>query len=1053
MRRHFAIFALLLGAVLLLFAQSVSNNTSACSGNGVPTAGCNGIGSMPLMTNPSNLGAETVVVDPLPGTVSSVNLHTLLYSDATTWIGCVYLPWFSNVSPYNGHQNIGMEESNAAQVLSQLQNMKARGCDTVVVDYYGTDSAQAYNLTVTQALAGAIAANPSTTPQLAIMLDQGSVNNPDQCPEGMASPTSCLITNIEAQMDYVAANWLGQSYYQLNSKNSHVIVFYFITQANWPGANFSTIYSAVATHATAGQSCGSGCTYPATVDFVDENAGAFGEPGIAGGFAWPQPNLWGLSAQFDWDGNGTYDYLGGFYAAAQAQTASVSNTVTCGVMYKGFDDHNASWGTNRVIAQQYGGVLGLTVGKIASSGYTSSKQLSCLLVATWNDYEEGHEVETGVYNGISINQPTISGGSINWTFTKADSYVSTNTNNKQQIWTGVGSPTTLVQDNISPGATSGPAPTLYAGESVWIYAVGQPNVLNQLSPPLTIPQSCTPPYLNANCSLTTIPLPTTIPSVGGLTGAGTMVTDPNFGATIYRLTDGNTDVDLPYSSLTPSISGSGEELHINCPKTMIDIGDDGGRDFPMNLSLGSTPPLTLMYNSSLLLPGGFYTVHSGAQWGHNCTYPNRMYVFGNGINNGLSGYGTQFGYYDFSNQSAVPSFTLSFDATSSANCLGSGFRVNYATNGGSDQFDLDFAAAVGGGPDWVANRAYSTSAAVNTLYPSAGNTGKYVYRVTTSGTGAGTEPATWNQTVGGTTTDGTAVVTNIGVGGQSAPGTYYVVIYRTGQGCSVLNVYNGATASDWGPSGTVTGTGCLLNDIHNVKLFKIGGSQGAVDIGMGLNCGSPSQPEMYWTYAAASLTNTYNALCPSQCNGHKADGMVTWVNQTGNDPPSSDYWSGRTLSNLTPSSLVPSLPLAGYPTNLDWHCGWNSLNDSLPFVCSTWMEGGGAIATAWQNEIDAVNPAGATNPWRFAHTFNSSQSSNFNVEIAVGSVSGDGSLFLFTSDWEGALGSVNGQSTCLLPHTCRGDVFAALLAPSSPGIGAFSFSTGIHVTSGVSVNP
>jgi hypothetical protein len=482
-------------------AQSTSNNTSACSANGVPTAGCNGVGSMPFSTNPSNAGAETVVVDPLPGNVSSVNLHTLLYSGATTRIGCEYQPWFSNISPFNGHQNIGMEESNLPQVLYQLQTMKNQGCDVVVVDYYGTNSSQAYNLTVTENLIDEISANPSTTPKLMLMLDEGSVDGTGsgQCPPASGDQSACLEAAIDAQLDFVAAHWLGQSYYELNAKDSHPIVPYYIIQGNWPNTNFNTVYAAVAAHATAGQSCGSGCTYPATVDFVDENAGAFTESGIMGGFAWPQPQGWSPTSQFNWSGQvGTYNYVSGFYSAAQTQTASVPNTITMGGLWKGFDDHNASWGSNRVIAQQCGQVLNFTAAAIGLAGYSSSKQLQYLMVATWNDDEEGTEVEGGVFNCLPISQPAISGGNMTLSFAKTDAtYANLDTVNKLQIWTGTSAPTTLYRDNISPTVTSSPAPTLGVGESAWWYAVGQPLIMNQLSPPVSATNAA-PVFTSAN---------------------------------------------------------------------------------------------------------------------------------------------------------------------------------------------------------------------------------------------------------------------------------------------------------------------------------------------------------------------------------------------------------------------------------------------------------------------------------------------------------------------------------------------------------------------------
>ena len=48
-----------------------------------------------------------------------------------------YQPWFSNTGGFNGHVNIGMQESTAAQALAQAQWMKTIGADVVDLDYYG----------------------------------------------------------------------------------------------------------------------------------------------------------------------------------------------------------------------------------------------------------------------------------------------------------------------------------------------------------------------------------------------------------------------------------------------------------------------------------------------------------------------------------------------------------------------------------------------------------------------------------------------------------------------------------------------------------------------------------------------------------------------------------------------------------------------------------------------------------------------------------------------------------------------------------------------------
>jgi phage tail sheath protein FI len=79
-------------------------------------------------------------------------------------------------------------------------------------------------------------------------------------------------------------------------------------------------------------------------------------------------------------------------------------------------------------------------------------------------------------------------------------------------------------------------------------------------------------------------------------------------------------------------------------------------------------------------------------------------------------------------------------------------------------------------PNWTA----STEETVNTLIkPTAGNAGGFIFKATTAGETGTTEPATWNQVVGGTTTDGTVTWTNVGVNGF-IENTDYTVDYVNG---------------------------------------------------------------------------------------------------------------------------------------------------------------------------------------------------------------------------------------------------------------------------------
>lgn len=62
-------------------------------------------------------------------------------------------------------------------------------------------------------------------------------------------------------------------------------------------------------------------------------------------------------------------------------------------------------------------------------------------------------------------------------------------------------------------------------------------------------------------------------------------------------------------------------------------------------------------------------------------------------------------------------------------------------------------------PDWAGTHAYAANALVT---PLTGNSGGYSYQ-TSGGTSGGSQPSPWNQSVGGTSSDGTLTWTNVGL--------------------------------------------------------------------------------------------------------------------------------------------------------------------------------------------------------------------------------------------------------------------------------------------------
>jgi hypothetical protein len=198
-------------------------------------------------------------------------------------------------------------------------------------------------------------------------------------------------------------------------------------------------------------------------------------------------------SQFFWcDGTGivctghTGGYLDNFYYQGSQNLTKLS----IGLLYKGFDDSNAFWGTDRVIAQQCGQVLLDSVNEVTLGGYWGqANPIPYLQVATWNDYEEGSAIESGISNCYSQLTTTlpINSSIMSWTLASTDTTYATNkTIHHYALWSAPHGSTSLTLrsqpkynsthiDLSTVGLTHG---TPY---DVYLEMIGQPSIQNLMS--------------------------------------------------------------------------------------------------------------------------------------------------------------------------------------------------------------------------------------------------------------------------------------------------------------------------------------------------------------------------------------------------------------------------------------------------------------------------------------------------------------------------------------------------------------------------------------------
>jgi hypothetical protein len=121
-------------------------------------------------------------------------------------------------------------------------------------------------------------------------------------------------------------------------------------------------------------------------------------------YPWVQPG----EPNYPWNGtNWGKPYLDYFYGNVNYLNTNVSKlSFTCGGVWAGFDDRkNTCWGSNRVIERRNGVVYDSTWKLVEN--YNQPLPLKWVVIETWNDWNEGSEIEPSKENGYQYLKSTI----------------------------------------------------------------------------------------------------------------------------------------------------------------------------------------------------------------------------------------------------------------------------------------------------------------------------------------------------------------------------------------------------------------------------------------------------------------------------------------------------------------------------------------------------------------------------------------------------------------------------------------------------------------------
>jgi hypothetical protein len=484
---------------------------------------------------------------------------------------------------------------------------------------------------------------------------------------------------------------------------------------------------------------------------------------------------------------------------------------------------------------------------------------------------------------------------------------------------------------------------------------------------------------NANTTTAPVAYPSPIPCPssagcsggGALTGAGYCFNPTDFATEICRVTDFNTIA--PQNDFETNCGGSAETNIMDVSDTRFSLCGTGGVVLVYTFDGSTNPPTWSQITSPAVYKGSYFGPSCGATGGNAAT-GNLFWSFTQ----------PQFAYsltFNASNDPVICQYNFSSPTVG----------PTWGTADVSQLVDLaSCAPALAGGDGGDA----------------------YLGDVTVSA-----DDQTFAALVGTT-------------GGQGSSGVVYTVIWNRTNGCRVWNTSTGAVTGAYGgaPAGTVSTPDQFI--LHNVRISK-GGQYVKVDADSCINTSCTNDGVQLYFWQINSLNVTTQLVDSTGC-GHDATGYNQSVNKCDVGPSEPNGLFIRPISNPNAYTSLPETYPASQVDN-GAHLSWNNDNstDTSPFFAA-FAASSFAVTNAWDNEILGVATDGSGTVYRFAHTYDTNQSSVFSAEDAIGDVSADGKYYFWTTDWDGMLGAYGGGSnSCSISSTCREDVFVALLNPGS----------------------
>lgn len=479
-----------------------ANNTSACPASGALPAHCKHAFGGQRDSRPQ---VATSVFDAPAGNVSDEDIHGYLHDGNKTKIFANFMLGFCTTGDYDScHNNVvtGYDSNDEATVAAQLEDLRRRHIDGAILTWAGNGTSEdAAALKFQRYLNTHGCKGPQQCDPMYLIMYDGASMDYQVAPTGIPGTTGngcgnrtggayedCVIAHIRNDMCWMNGMHWGNNAYQKAGGRPVVMIFpnESVIAPGGPAPSWTDVWVHIDEwNRDLPRNCGKP---PFNANngvplIVFEDTAGFKHAGSGGAYYWvkvagTEPST--SQFVFPVSSPSTTETLQQFYESAREHP----DKMAWGAAFKGFNSSRSAWGVNRILDQG--------CGQLWMSSLTESNRqsmgagLGWLQLITWNDYNEGTEIESGIDNCYRVSA-VIENKNLTWKLESSNPFASVTTVSHVEIYDSQDGQNLAMIDKV-PAATIGTwnLSVLKPGKhTIYVRMVGKNSILNQISPGVT----------------------------------------------------------------------------------------------------------------------------------------------------------------------------------------------------------------------------------------------------------------------------------------------------------------------------------------------------------------------------------------------------------------------------------------------------------------------------------------------------------------------------------------------------------------------------------------